>query len=107
MQNDIEKAIEEFEDNAYHESLKPEISIKSKVLAMKALQEKQEREWIPVTERLPDRGERVIATAGYGVFEMYLNIHNKWIRNGFDWLKFFKAPVTYWMPMPEPPEVTE
>ena len=41
---DLEKAIQEFEDNAYHESKKPEISVDSKVIALKSLQEKLERE---------------------------------------------------------------
>jgi len=38
------EAIQEFMDNAYHESLKPEISVEAKVLAIVALQEKLERE---------------------------------------------------------------
>lgn len=42
--NEIEKAIQEFIDNAFHESLKPDISIKSKALAIVALHEKLERE---------------------------------------------------------------
>lgn len=41
---DIEKAIQEFEDNAFHNSLKPTISEESKANALKALQEKAERE---------------------------------------------------------------
>ena len=42
--NDTVIAIQEFEDNLYHESLKPTISDKSKIIALKALQEKAERE---------------------------------------------------------------
>lgn len=37
MMTDIEKAIQEFEDEAYHHSLHPEISEKAKVTALSAL----------------------------------------------------------------------
>jgi hypothetical protein len=39
-----EKAIQEFYDNAFHESLKPDISDESKAMALRALLEKQGRE---------------------------------------------------------------
>lgn len=42
--NETEKAYQEFEDEAYHHSLHPEISEESKAVAMVALREKQERE---------------------------------------------------------------
>jgi hypothetical protein len=40
----IDEAIQEFEDNAYHQSLKPVISDCAKTLALKALQKKQLRD---------------------------------------------------------------
>lgn len=39
--NDLDKAIQEFEDHLYRPSLKPEISKESKIIAYKALLEKQ------------------------------------------------------------------
>ncbi len=41
---EIEKAIQEFEDNAYHNSLHPEISEKSKAVALAALRAQEEAE---------------------------------------------------------------
>jgi hypothetical protein len=35
--NEIERAIQEFEDNAYHPSLKPEIGEKAKAVALRVL----------------------------------------------------------------------
>lgn len=35
--SEIERAIQEFEDNAYHPSLKPEVSEESKAVALRAL----------------------------------------------------------------------
>lgn len=40
---DYEKAYQEFEDEAFHHSLHPEISDEAKAVAMVALREKQER----------------------------------------------------------------
>ena len=63
------------------------------------------QEWIPVTERLPEFGERVLCTDGVAVFEQYRVelscVYGTWDRFGM------KAPmqeVTHWMPMPEPPK---
>ena len=41
---DLENAIQEFEDNAYHPSMKPTISVESKAVALAALREKAARE---------------------------------------------------------------
>ena len=63
------------------------------------------QEWIPVTERLPEWGERVICTDGYAVFEQYRVglscVYGMWDRGGS------KSPmqeVTHWMPLPQPPK---
>ena len=63
------------------------------------------QEWIPVTERLPEWGERVICTDGYAVFEQYRVglscVYGMWDRGGS------KSPmqeVTHWMPLPNPPK---
>ena len=59
-----------------------------------------EPKWISVEERLPPCGERVLITEGSAVFEAYLSISNKWVRNGIGWMEC----VTHWMPLPEPPK---
>lgn len=70
------------------------------------LREKQR--WIPVTERLPAEGERVLA-ATEGVFsgEAYLSCEGIWMRSyGVVWVSLVDMPVTHWMPLPGAPEVT-
>ena len=63
------------------------------------------QEWIPVTERLPELGERVICTDGYAVFEQYRVelscVYGMWDRGG---LKSPMQAVTHWMPLPNPPK---
>ena len=56
--------------------------------------------WISVEERLPRCGERVLVTNDGSVWEAYLSISHKWVRQEFVWA----AKVTHWMPLPEPPE---
>lgn len=57
--------------------------------------------WIPVTERLPVCGERVLVLVdSCAVFEAYLSISHKWVRYGSFWID----GVTHWMPLPEPPK---
>lgn len=52
--------------------------------------------WIPVTERLPGIGERVITyRKGYGVKENFRSGDGTW------WSGF---KITHWMPLPEPPK---
>ena len=54
------------------------------------------REWIAVTERLPMDDVRVLAFDGEDVFE------SEYWGGGWEW----DADVIFWMPLPEPPEVT-
>ena len=63
------------------------------------LEAKQLR-WISVKERLPRCGERVLVTNDGSVWEAYLSISHKWVRQEFVWA----AKVTHWMPLPEPPK---
>lgn len=58
-----------------------------------------EREWISVTERLPEPGVDVLAA--------YRNRHIYMGTVGDDWLEedIEDGYVTHWMPLPEPPEV--
>ena len=64
--------------------------------------------WISVEERLPEEGERVLCTDGRCVFEQYRVplscVYGTWDRGG---LKSPMQNVTHWMPLPEPPEVSE
>ena len=68
-----------------------------------ALWEKQR--WIPVTERLPELGERVLCTDGVAVFEQYRVelscVYGIWDRFG---MRSPMQEVTHWMPLPEPPK---
>ena len=67
-----------------------------------------ERRWIPVSERLPQIGVRVLF---YNNF--ITNIHKGWF-SGDEWTSdigiFYNGDklkrITHWMPLPEPPEVS-
>lgn len=73
--------------------------------AISALREQEERRWIPVTERLPEPGERVLATDGGFVGEFYVNIRGQWQRyNVNDHSLLMALDILWWMPMPQPPK---
>ena len=66
------------------------------------------QEWIPVTERLPEPGERVLATDGGFVCELYVNSRGQWQRyNVNDYSLLMALDILWWMPLPEPPKVDE
>ena len=70
-----------------------------------ALREQEERRWIPVTERLPKCGERVLATDGGFVGELYINKRGQWQRyNVNDSSLLMALDILFWMPLPEPPK---
>jgi hypothetical protein len=54
-------------------------------------------QWIPVDERLPPEETRLLAYDGDKVFE------SEYWNGNWEWC----ADVTHWMPLPEPPEVTQ
>lgn len=64
--------------------------------------------WIPVTERLPAEGERVLAAVeGTWVGEAYRDMRDVWMRSyGTPWDASIGVSVTHWMPLPDAPEVT-
>ena len=65
----------------------------------------QERtRWIPVTERLPEVGRRVLATSGVFVGEAFRAQSGEWARIYGPWNDFLERSVTHWMPLPEGPE---
>lgn len=73
--------------------------------AVAALREQEERRWIPVTERLPEPGERVLATDGGFVGEFYVNSRGQWRRyNVNDHALLMALDILWWMPLPEPPK---
>lgn len=60
--------------------------------------------WIPVEERLPVPGERVLATDGGFVGEFYINDRGKWRRYNVNHHELLMAlDILWWMPIPEPP----
>ena len=61
--------------------------------------------WIPVEERLPEPGERVLATDCGFVGEFYINKRGKWQRYNVNCSELLMAlDILYWMPLPAPPE---
>ena len=64
-----------------------------------------EPKWIPVTERLPKYGERVLV---FGGFTMYVAYYDKNRYGGESWHKLNSKShycnPTHWMPLPEPPK---
>jgi len=59
--------------------------------------------WIPVSERLPEDGKRVLAVTRVGglaeVGEFTFNSRGEWFSTDYgSW------NATHWMPLPEPPE---
>lgn len=62
-------------------------------------------EWISVNDRLPEAGERVLATDGAFVGEMYINKHGRWQRyNVNDSALLMALDILWWMPLPQPPK---
>ena len=81
---------------------------------MKRMKKEPERKWIPVSERLPEEGYRVLATVNgkhnNTTFIDALEIaeydsDEGWIIEGYlDWIN---PDVTAWMPLPEPYKESE
>lgn len=60
-------------------------------------------EWISVKDRLPEEGEDVLIIEEDGCIDVGHML--RW-KGKSDWNShlFFEPKVTYWMPIPEPPE---
>lgn len=59
--------------------------------------------WIPVTDRLPDVGERVLCYCRANIYEVMK------MRTGGDWVYdtnhiYMHSFVTHWMPLPQSPK---
>ena len=62
-------------------------------------------EWVSVYDRLPEPGERVLATDCGFVGEFYINKRGKWQRYNVNCSKLLMAlDILYWMPLPAPPD---
>lgn len=78
------------------------------ILAVAAIREQEERRWIPVAERFPDRNGEYICRHGYngntdikftGVLEYYATDEKPhWQHESIGLI------VTHWIPLPEPPK---
>ena len=65
-------------------------------------------EWISVEDRLPEPGERVLATDCGFVGEFYINKRGKWQRYNVNCSELLMAlDILYWMPLPEMPKEDE
>ena len=67
------------------------------------IEELNKPRWIPVTERLPEAGERVLCYCRANIYEVMK------MRTDGDWVYdvhhiYMHSFVTHWMPLPEPPK---
>lgn len=78
------------------------------ILAVEALREQEERRWIPVTERLPEKNRKCICSYKFhansrimftGLLEYYATDPNPHWQHESD-----GVIVVHWMPLPEPPK---
>ena len=70
------------------------------VLGMPALT--PPNEWVSVYDRLPEPGERVLATDCGFVGEFYINKRGKWQRYNVNCSELLMAlDILYWMPLPK------
>ena len=74
--------------------------------AADAIEELSKPKWIPVTERLPEAGERVLCYCRANIYEvMKMRTDGDWVHNDqvYD-SAYMSGFVTHWMPLPEPPK---
>ena len=65
----------------------------------------QPNDWISVEDRLPEPGERVLATDCGFVGEFYINKRGKWQRYNVNCSELLMAlDILYWMPLPASPD---
>ena len=67
-----------------------------------------QNEWVSVYDRLPEPGERVLATDCGFVGEFYINKRGKWQRYNVNCSELLMAlDILYWMPLPKSPKEDE
>lgn len=65
-------------------------------------------EWVSVEEKLPEPGERVLATDCVFVGEFYINERGQWQRYNVNCHALLMAlDILYWMPLPKSPKKDE
>ena len=65
----------------------------------------QPNDWISVEDRMPEPGERVLATDCGFVGEFYINKRGKWQRYNVNCSELLMAlDILYWMPLPASPD---
>ena len=77
------------------------------VLAVAALLEQGDRRWIPVTERMPEIGQKCLIANREIVVRGWLRPDGVWktgVSSDELWSKFSLHTPTHWMPLPEPPK---
>lgn len=65
-----------------------------------------DEKWIPVTERLPEAGERVLCYCRANIYEvMKMRTDGAWVHNDkvYD-SAYMSGFVTHWMPLPQAPK---
>ena len=68
---------------------------------------REERRWIPVTERMPEIGQKCLIANRESVVRGWLRPDGVWktgVSSDELWSKFSLYPPTHWMPLPEPPK---
>ena len=103
----VEQAISHFWYGVSHDIFSEPVTTYAK-LAIEALKKENGatlQEWISVDDRLPEQGERVLATDGGFVGELYVNSRYQWQRyNVNDHSLLMALDILWWMPLPEPPK---
>jgi hypothetical protein len=112
----VSKMTSQFNDDIYNAVVKTGIDVDKDELVRALNYDRNQYEkgyrdglkaskWISVKERLPEAGERVLATDGYFVGEFFLNRRGQWLRyNISDCLLVASLDILHWMPLPEPPK---
>lgn len=62
----------------------------------------EERRWIPVTERLPEKRKWVLCRCEANIIEVLRWENNEWYHDPMH--VYYPSFVTYWQPLPEPPK---
>ena len=103
----VEQAISHFWYGVSHDIFSEPVTTYAK-LAIEALKKENGvtvQEWISVDDRLPEQGERVLATDGGFVGELYVNSRCQWQRyNVNDHSLMMSLDILWWMPLPLPPK---
>lgn len=101
MYEDLVKSLRTDHDKYFARDMEVADAIESACKAYQMMAEAYEREvtkqeWIPVTERLPKKHERVL------VCSKSVKMRIDFINNDGKW--YTTPHVTHWMPLPEPPK---